>query len=92
MEAIRNILSHAAASAVRVEIGIGEKGIDVTIDDNGRGFTADEVADRSRNGHVGLRALGGLLSDVGGCFDVLSDPNTGTRVAATVPFSLEATS
>lgn len=91
-EAIRNILRHAAASAVRVEIGIGEEGIDVTIDDNGRGFTADEVADRSRDGHVGLRALGGLLADVGGSFNVLSDPNTGTRVAATIPFSVEATS
>jgi two-component system NarL family sensor kinase len=91
-EAVRNILSHAAASAVRVEIGIGEEGVDVSIDDNGRGFTADEVADRSSDGHVGLRSLGGLLADVGGTFDVLSDPNSGTRVAATVPFNVEATS
>ena len=91
-EAVRNILSHAAASAVRVEIGVGAEGVDVIIDDNGRGFTADEVAERSRDGHVGLRALGGLLADVGGSFEVLSDPDTGTRVAATVPFSVEATS
>lgn len=91
-EAIRNILSHAAASAVRIEIAIGTAGVDVIVDDNGRGFTADEVADRSRDGHVGLRALGGLLADVGGSFEVRSDPATGTRVAATVPFSVEVTS
>lgn len=90
-EAIRNILSHAAATAVRVEITTGSEGIDVLIDDNGRGFTADQMTERSREGHVGLRSLGGLLADVGGSFEVLSDPNTGTRVAATVPFAVVAT-
>ncbi len=91
-EAIRNIVSHAAASAVRVDITTGDEGVNVIIDDNGQGFTADEVADRSRDGHVGLRSLGGLLADVGGSFDVLSDASTGTRVAATVPFSAEIAS
>ena len=91
-EAIRNVLRHSAASAVRVEIGLVAKGVDVSIDDNGRGFTAEDVADRSRDGHVGLRALGGLLADVGGSFDVLSDPATGTRVAAFVPFGAETPS
>ncbi|MEP1123169.1 MAG: ATP-binding protein [Ilumatobacter sp.] len=90
-EAIRNILSHAAASAVRVEIQRTDDGVEVRIDDNGRGFTVDDVAERSRRGHVGLRALGGLLADAGGTFDVLSDPATGTRVAATVPFTMETT-
>ncbi|MEM1332368.1 MAG: ATP-binding protein, partial [Actinomycetota bacterium] len=85
-------ISHAAASAVRVDITTGDEGINVTIDDNGQGFTADEAADRSRDGHVGLRSLGGLLADVGGSFDVLSNANTGTRVAATIPFSAETAS
>ena len=91
-EAIRNVLRHAAASAVRVEIGLKEDGVGVSVDDNGRGFTAEDVADQSRNGHVGLRTLGGFLADVGGSFDVLSDPATGTRVAAIVPFSVESPS
>ena len=88
-EAVRNVLSHAAASAVRVEIGVTDHGVAVSVDDNGKGFTVDEMADRSRDGHVGLRSLGGLLADVGGTFDVLSDPETGTRVAAIVPFNIE---
>lgn len=91
-EAIRNVLSHAAATAVRVEIRRGESGVDVCIDDNGRGFTLDELAEQTREGHVGLRSLGGLLADVGGSFEVLSDPTTGTRVLATVPFGVETSS
>jgi signal transduction histidine kinase len=87
-EAIRNVVSHASATAVRVEISVGENGVDVMVDDNGRGFDVDEAAQRSMDGHVGLRALGGLLADAGGTFEVLSSKGTGTRVAATVPFNV----
>ncbi len=87
-EAIRNVVSHASATAVRVEISVGENGVDVMVDDNGRGFDVDEAAQRSMGGHVGLRALGGLLADAGGTFEVLSSKGTGTRVAATVPFNV----
>ncbi len=87
-EAIRNVVSHAAASAIRVEVAVADEGVTVCVDDNGQGFTTDDYVGRSRDGHVGLRTLGGLLADVGGSFEVLSDPNTGTRVAATVPHNV----
>jgi two-component system, NarL family, sensor kinase len=89
-EALRNVVSHAGATAVRVVLRSDDGGINVTVDDNGRGFDADDAAQRSRDGHVGLRALGGLLADSGGTFEVLSAPETGTRVLAVVPARIEA--
>jgi signal transduction histidine kinase len=87
-EAVRNVVAHSAATAVRIDVSVGEKGIDVVVDDNGQGFDADHAVQKSRDGHVGLRALGGLLADAGGEFEVLSGPATGTRVTATVPFEV----
>ncbi|MDX2382115.1 MAG: histidine kinase [Acidimicrobiia bacterium] len=87
-EAVRNVVAHAAATAVHVQISAGESGVVVVVDDNGRGFDVDAAAQRLAEGHVGLRALGGLLADGGGSFEVLSAPGTGTRVAATVPFDV----
>jgi two-component system, NarL family, sensor kinase len=77
-EALRNVVSHSRASAVKVSISADERHLTVIVDDNGRGFDVDEVKQRSKDGHVGLRALGGD-------FEVLSSPATGTRIVANVP-------
>jgi two-component system, NarL family, sensor kinase len=87
-EALRNVVSHSGASAVKVSISMGRHELEVTVDDNGRGFAADEMKNRSKDGHVGLRALGGRLADTGGDFEVLSSPATGTRIVAKVPLNV----
>ncbi len=92
-EALRNIATHSGATAVKVALGHvsgGDDGgdISVTVDDNGRGFDPEAAAQRNKDGHVGLRAIGGLLADSGGTFEVLSAPATGTRVVATIPAQL----
>lgn len=89
-EALRNVVSHSGASAVRVVIAVTADGIDVVVDDNGRGFSGDEAGEAMRGGHVGLKSLGGLVADAGGTFEVMSSPNTGTRVAAVVPHQVRA--
>ncbi len=91
-EALRNIVSHSGATAVKVALGRVDGGVSVTVDDNGHGFDLDSAMRRNKDGHVGLRALGGLLADAGGTFEVLSAPATGTRVTATVPSQIEVLS
>jgi signal transduction histidine kinase len=84
-EALRNVVAHSGASAVKVSITTDQDRLCVVVDDNGRGFAIDEVRERSKAGHLGLRALGSRLADTGGDFEVLSSPATGTRIVARVP-------
>jgi signal transduction histidine kinase len=76
-EGVTNVLKHAAASQVVIEVADGASGIRVLVEDNGRGG-----ADASGSGLGGLRdrvvALGGTLL-------VEPAPAGGTRLAATLP-------
>src|SRR5262245_20299052 len=85
--ALRNGVAHASASAVRVVLETGPSGVVLTIDDDGRGFSGDDLTERSAEGHVGLRALAGLVADAGGTATVRSTPGVGTRVQVSLPIA-----
>ncbi len=87
-EAIRNVVTHSRATAVNVTLRVVDDEATVSVDDNGTGCTLEEIDQRSAEGHVGLRALSGLLADSGGRLEVLSAKSTGTRVLATVPIRM----
>ena len=84
-EALRNVVSHAAATQVRVTLRVGDGWIRLIIDDDGRGFTSGTLDARAAEGHVGLRSLAGLVADLAGTFDVRSEPGEGTRVEVSIP-------
>jgi signal transduction histidine kinase len=85
-EGIRNALNHAGASTVRVRLSAGDGRATVEVSDDGRGFDDAEVTDRAAAGHVGLRALSGLVGDNGGSLQVESVPGSGTTLRAEVPW------
>jgi signal transduction histidine kinase len=84
-EMLRNIAAHSGAE--RVEVSVRHDGGDVhlVIEDDGRGFDDSRLARSEAAGHLGLRALGGLLADAGGSLTASSAPGQGTRVVATMP-------
>jgi signal transduction histidine kinase len=84
-EALRNVGAHAAASRVRVELVADGQLLRLTIDDDGKGFSDDVLAERATQGHVGLRSLAGLVADLGGTLTVRSTPGVGTRVGVEIP-------
>jgi signal transduction histidine kinase len=84
-EALRNTTQHAAATAVRVTVAQGNGSLLMTVRDDGRGFDDATLAAREADGHVGLRALRGLVADGGGTVRVDSTPGMGTTVAVEVP-------
>ncbi len=84
-EALRNVVSHAAAKHVRVALKVGEGSIGLVIDDDGRGFSTDTLSERVADGHVGLRSLAGLVADLAGTLTVRSAPHEGTRVEVSIP-------
>jgi signal transduction histidine kinase len=85
-EGLRNVLSHARAATVlvRVETAGGRATLEVV--DNGDGFDADGAgAAAAAPGHVGLKALAGLVADAGGVLHVRSAPGSGTTLRVEVP-------
>jgi signal transduction histidine kinase len=78
-EILNNIVRHAGATVVCIEVSIAARRLDMVVSDNGRGFDP-----RSTEGQ-GLRSLERRTSSLGGSLTVTSSPGNGTRVALSVP-------
>jgi signal transduction histidine kinase len=84
-EALTNIVKHAQASQVWVEINLDEDHIMLTIQDNGQGFDPSQA---QSNG-LGLSGLRERLTLVGGSLQISSNPVRGTILSARLPMSEE---
>lgn len=80
-EALHNVVKHAGARHVRVELGRRADGIRVLVEDDGHGFDPDSVPD----GHFGLAGMRARAERLGGWFAVRSEPGRGTVVEAVIP-------
>jgi len=56
----------------------------LAVHDDGRGFTAEQVIERQRQGHVGLAMLRSLIEDAGGELAISSRPSEGSELTVTV--------
>ena len=84
-EVLRNVAAHAEAKHVSVVLKEdGGKAV-LRIADDGKGFSAEDVARRRAEGHVGTNAIVELAEEVGGSLDIDSTPGKGTRVTLVVP-------
>jgi len=85
-ESLANAGKHAAAS--RVEIAVEDVGwaIQVTVQDDGRGFDPDAPRKPESLGLMGLRERAGLVN---GSVTIVSAPGQGTRVEVLVPLGPE---
>jgi signal transduction histidine kinase len=81
-EALRNAERHAKAREVQVRLGMLSDAVELTIADDGRGFTQD---DARRAGGLGLTSIDERVRLVHGAVRVDSTPGHGTRVTVRVP-------
>ena len=86
-EGLRNVIAHAHASSVRLEVGVAGATVRMDIVDDGVGFDAERADRRAREGHVGLRSLADLAADMGGRLDATRVNGRGTRLRLEVPVS-----
>lgn len=82
-EAIRNVVAHARAENLVIEVQAVPGLARLEISDDGHGFTP--ATDGAVPGHFGLRLLADLTAEAGGRFEIDSAPGEGTRVKAEVP-------
>ncbi len=83
-ESLTNVLRHAGADAVDINISQLNNHIELNLHDNGMGFESDE-AERG----FGILGMKERAVSVGGNLDVFSSPNGGTLVKAAFPFIIE---
>lgn len=79
-EGTSNILRHAGATVVRVEIGFTTDGLNLMLSDNGSGFDSAIVPLGN-----GFRNLENRIAQLGGCF-IVNTSVTGTILTASLPF------
>lgn len=79
-EALRNIIRHANADSVEIEVLEGDGMVRVLVRDDGGGFDPDEPA-----GGFGLLGMAERTDLVGGTLSVMSQPGGGTSIEAVLP-------
>ncbi len=80
-EALHNIVKHAAAKQVRLDIRRDGADVLMSITDDGKGFDPASVPD----GHLGLAGMRARADRIGATFTCISTPGNGATVAVTVP-------
>lgn len=80
-EALTNVVKHADATQVWVELSLEEEQVTLTIQDNGIGFTQEKTG---TNG-IGLAGLRERITIAGGTLTVSSTPKHGTILSAQFP-------
>jgi signal transduction histidine kinase len=84
-EAVRNVCAHADAAHAQITAGLDGATVSLEVRDDGVGFDPEVVADRLRQGHVGLRGLRDVVRAAGGDLTVTSSAGAGTVVRVEVP-------
>jgi len=85
-ESLTNVVRHAAAGSVLIQVVFGERDVALSIHDDGRGFSVEQAMARADG-----RAAWGLLgiheraSLVGGTAEIVSQPGAGTTVRVHIP-------
>lgn len=77
-EALTNVVRHARATHCRIELSCTESGLDISIIDDGVGFSG------LRDGGVGVPSMRARAESMGGQLDIAGG-TTGTRVVARIP-------
>jgi signal transduction histidine kinase len=82
-EALNNVVKHARASRVTIQLSQAEAGLTLTVTDNGQGF--DTSALDSRPGRLGLIGMRERVERLRGALAITSAPGAGTEVCVQLP-------
>jgi two-component system, NarL family, sensor histidine kinase UhpB len=82
-EGTNNVLKHAKAESVWINLEYVDGEVSISLEDDGQGF---DINHRSSYG-IGLEGLRERFLDLGGSFDIESAPGKGTRLYGSLPIS-----
>uniref|UniRef100_UPI0016830CA2 GAF domain-containing protein n=1 Tax=Oscillatoria sp. FACHB-1407 TaxID=2692847 RepID=UPI0016830CA2 len=88
-EAMNNILKHAEATHIQIELNYRPDHVQLQIQDNGQGFDYDQLThlETSKKGY-GLISMQERSQQIGGNLTIASQPGEGTVLTIVVPLTL----
>lgn len=84
-ECLQNILKHANARKIALSFAYTDTSLDITVQDNGKGFDVPAVIESSKG--LGLRNIVNRASIVGGNALISSTLSEGTTIKITIPYA-----
>jgi len=85
-EALNNVVKHAHADSVRVDLTSTDSAIEIQIADNGQGFDASEFNNHSGSSSgMGLSSMRERAENSGGHISIVSSRNLGTQIKVSWP-------
>ncbi len=86
-EALTNIMEHAQATEVGINMRARDRELRITVEDNGRGIPEPErKSRRSRARHLGLSIMNERAKLLGGDLRIESGEKKGTKIILRIPF------
>jgi signal transduction histidine kinase len=83
-EALNNVLKHARAQRVSIQVKLAKGGFEIVIEDDGCGFDSSAPTKRAGGGN-GLENMRERMRNISGLFECQSRPGHGTRILFGVP-------
>lgn len=81
-ETVNNVIKHARANTLDIQLSKDDSGIDAMIEDNGVGFDTSKA---DKNEGIGLKNIKSRIDYLKGTVDFSSEPGKGTLVAIHIP-------
>jgi signal transduction histidine kinase len=86
-EGLTNVIRHANATHVMIELEPREKHIHLKLKDDGQGFDPAKAAPKTDKQHLGLISMHERAELIGGKLDMYSKEGSGTTIEVNVPLS-----
>ena len=83
-ELLRNVIKHAAAKEVIVQLTLEDEQLIITVEDDGKGF---DTQDEKFQAGLGLESIQTRALSLHGELDIQSEPGEGTTFTITIPIS-----
>lgn len=88
-ESVQNVVKHAQATLVTVQLRGSSKGLSLSVTDNGKGFNQRDQSTHEQG--LGLSSMEERLRQLHGFFRIQSRLSQGTKICAWVPLEMEGT-
>jgi signal transduction histidine kinase len=84
-ESLTNVIRHAQAQTVRIDLNVAESSVNLRVEDDGRGFDPDQLDISDGRQRLGLLGMKERVEVLGGSFEVYSTPGQGTAIQLETP-------
>ena len=85
-ECFQNVIKHANASAIKIEIKYETEGLKLIFNDNGKGFDPEKQTDNQQSKGLGLANMQNRVGLINGIIIINSLPNQGTTILISIPY------